>query len=108
MKIFLAVLITLIVVGGIIYFIGVNQQHTIPVFSEGTSDNGVGDYYLYVPGDGRSTCVWTWTSSGTPQSFTTQPNPQTGQHEFVYNSSVSDIGVTCTTDQNVEYTGQFQ
>lgn len=107
MKIFLVVLITIIVVVGIFYFIGINQQKTILVTNDGPASNGVGNYYLYVPGDGRSTCTWTWNASGTPQSLTTQPNTQTGQHQFIYNSSVSDIAVTCITDQNVKYTGQF-
>ncbi|MBU6141958.1 hypothetical protein KGO95_02445 [Patescibacteria group bacterium] len=83
-----------------------NQQRTISVLSETSPYTGLGEYYLYVPG-AHSTCTWTYVQNGTQQSFTTQPDPKTGQHDFLYNESTSNIQVICLNDQGIKYTGQF-
>jgi hypothetical protein len=116
MKTFLVIVITVIVVVCVLIFIGANiqgspanQQHTIPVLSGAAPAwaNGWNEYYLYVPGDDHSTCTWTYNDNGTPSSISTQPDPQTRQHDFTYNSSTFNIQVNCLSDQGIKYVGQF-
>ena len=97
--------IFLVLIVGLVIFTGAYEK-TIPVLSEpyGTDAS---EYYLYVPDSNHSTCTWTYSEKGTPQTFTTQPDPQTGQHTFIYNSTVTDMKVSCLSDQGVKYFGRF-
>ncbi len=82
------------------------STRTVSVLSESYGSN-MNEYYLYVPGDGKSTCTWTYNENGTPQSFTSQPDPQTGQHDFIYDSTVSNTQVSCLNDQGQKYVGEM-
>lgn len=112
----ISVVVVLVVLGYALYWHLANQPRIIPVLpvlSESTSPTTEDasqyyrEYYLYVPDSSHSTCTWTYDENGTPQSFSTQPDPKTGQH-LVYESSVaSDMQVTCLSDQGIKYVGQF-
>jgi hypothetical protein len=114
MKTSLTVIITVIVVVGVLILIGANlqgspanQERTISVLSQPAPYSNFSEYYLYVPGGGHSTCTWTYVQSSTPDSISTQPDPQTGQHDFLTLPSVSNVAVTCLNDQGIKYIGQF-
>ena len=79
--------------------------NTVPVLSQDYGNYA--SYSLYVPGN-HSTCRWSYEDSGTPGTFTTERDPQSGKHLLYYDPATwTDMSVQCVSDDGTRYTGRF-